>query len=408
MRKKRTMQRPQRQLGMSIGDSPLRPSAVRDFQSRGIYTWSQLYSLLRASGRARDRMQRMGLEGFGKGSQSVDAVGALLPDPVRTALDNVSFRMPTLTGLAGPSSKSELIRRRRSRTLSARKKVAAKIRILVRDNALPTKVLLTKWMTPVGDQGRLPSCTGWGSTTNREFLSQKELAPLFAYALAKHLDGRPDLEGSWQHFCFQGFFEIGHLRERDYPYTDRSPDLVVKPFRKRAKEFATDGFADLLLDAEDMDLQPALLKGILSGRLNDDMGPQPVSTSLAVYESWNSPSTALYGLLTVPFDWENLLGGHAMCIVGYIDADDDDGLYGVDYFVVKNSWGTGWAAENPLGLPGYALIPAAYFKKTRLHWESLVCLAERSPARSRGVLASLIATWNPGQLAPVPAGSYSR
>jgi len=351
-------------------------------------------------------MQGMGLEEFGKKSQILDTVGAFLPDPVRTALDTVSFRMPPLTGLAGPCSKSELICHRRSRTLSSRKKVAAKIRRLVREDALPSKVLLTEWMTPVRDQGRLGACTGWGSTANREFLSRNQLAPLFAYALAKHLDDRPDIEGSWQHFCFQGFFEIGHLLEKDYPYTDRSPDLAVEPFKKLAREFATQGFADVLLDPEDMNLQAALLKSILSGRLNDEMGPQPVSVSLAIYESWNSPSTSLYGLATVPFEWENLLGGHALCLVGYVDADDDDGLYGVDYFVAKNSWGIKWAAENPLGLPGYALIPAAYFVEARLNWESLVCLAERSPAASRGVLANLIATWNHGQLAPVPAGAH--
>jgi len=155
--------------------------------------------------------------------------------------------------------------------------VAAKIRKLIRRDALPSKFLLDKWMTTVRDQGRLGSCTGWGSTANREFLSRNQLAPLFAYALAKHLDGRPDIEGSWQHFCFQGFYEIGHMLEKDYPYTDRAPDLYVAPYKKQARDFATQGFADVLLDREDMKLQPALLKSILSGRLNDEMGPQPVS-----------------------------------------------------------------------------------------------------------------------------------
>jgi papain like protease len=152
---------------------------------------------------------------------------------------------------------------------------------------------------------------------------------------------------------------------------------------------------------------PLTLKAILAGRLNDTLGPQPVSTSVAVYESWDAASTALYGLVTLPLDGERLLGGHALCIAGYIDATDPDGLYGMDYFVVKNSWGPRWAAENPLGLPGYALIPAAYFAQPSLHWEALICLAEPSPVRARmaGWLALLRAAWASELLTPPTAVS---
>jgi C1A family cysteine protease len=263
-------------------------------------------------------------------------------------------------------------------------------------------MLLTDWMTPVGDQGHLGSCTGWGSTANRELLAQERLAPLFAYALAKYLDGRPDLEGSWQYFCFEGFVRFGHLREADYPYTDRPAGLPVEPYLAQAATFQSEGFADVLLDPADMHLQPLLLKAILAGRLNDTLGPQPVSTSVAVYASWDAASTALYGLVTLPLEGERLLGGHALCIAGYIDAMDPDGLYGMDYFVVKNSWGPRWAAENPLGLPGYALIPAAYFTQPSLHWEALVCLAEPSPVRTNGAgwLALLRAAWAADLLTP--------
>jgi hypothetical protein len=59
--------------------------------------------------------------------------------------------------------------------------------------SLPKKVLLTRFLTPVGNQGRLGSCTGWGSTANREMLARNHLSPVFTYKLAKHLDGRPDV-----------------------------------------------------------------------------------------------------------------------------------------------------------------------------------------------------------------------
>lgn len=73
-----------------------------------------------------------------------------------------------------------------------------------------------------------------------------------------------------------------------------------------------------------------------------------------------------------------------MCVVGYIDADDVDGLYGMNYFVVRNSFGSRSAIQNPIALPGHALIPENYVKDKRPLWEALLCLAEPSPAGSRG------------------------
>ena len=70
--------------------------------------------------------------------------------------------------------------------------------------------------------------------------------------------------------------------------------LPVDEFAGEAADLRTDGFADLMLDEGDMSLMPHLLRAIISGVASEDMGPQPVSVSLALYESWNSPSTALF------------------------------------------------------------------------------------------------------------------
>jgi len=302
--------------------------------------------------------------------------------------------MPPLTGIYGPTSESAILRLRRAGSKGIRRQLITTLRRI--RSKLPSKKILNPWCTSVGDQGSLGSCTGWGSTANRELLARTELAPLFGYALAKYLDGRPDLEGSWQHFCFEGFARFGHLPETDYPYTDRPTELPVAPYLDQAEDFKANGFADVLLDAGDMELQPILLKAILAGCLNTDLGPQPVSTSLAIYESWNAASTSLYGLVTVPIDGEVRLGGHAMCITGYIDGNDPAGLYSTDYFIVKNSWGSGWAPRNPLGFPGYALVPAAYFTKPQLHWEALVCLAENSPVSTGSWMDLLRVAWDHG------------
>jgi hypothetical protein len=55
-----------------------------------------------------------------------------------------------------------------------------------------------------------------------------------------------------------------------------------------------------------------------------------------------------------------------MCVCGYTT------IYDVNYFLVINSWGEEFANENPLGLPGYALIPEAYIAKPGLVGELLL------------------------------------
>jgi hypothetical protein len=62
-----------------------------------------------------------------------------------------------------------------------------------------------------------------------------------------------------------------------------------------------------------------------------------------------------------------------------MDADAPDNLYGDGLLRGQELVGHAVGRAEPLGLAGYALIPASYFTRTHLLWEALVCLAERSP-----------------------------
>jgi hypothetical protein len=61
-----------------------------------------------------------------------------------------------------------------------------------------------------------------------------------------------------------------------------------------------------------------------------------------------------------------LVGGHALAIAGYEDTPDPNnfGDYrpGGGFFIVKNSWGTQWAWQNPRG-PGFGQLPYEYIVK---------------------------------------------
>jgi hypothetical protein len=71
----------------------------------------------------------------------------------------------------------------------------------------------------------------------------------------------------------------------------------------------------------------------------------PVVFGFSVYESFESEAVAKTGIMPMPMN-ERLLGGHAVKAVGYDDSKQ--------WFIVKNSWGSGW------GDGGYFYMPYAY------------------------------------------------
>jgi C1A family cysteine protease len=84
-----------------------------------------------------------------------------------------------------------------------------------------------------------------------------------------------------------------------------------------------------------------------------------------VYNNWYSnPAANALGLIPMPIANSVRKGGHAMCVAGY---DWDPDFAGGGYFIVRNSWGVGWASRSPVG-PGYGAIPFLYVEKYA--WES--------------------------------------
>ena len=83
-----------------------------------------------------------------------------------------------------------------------------------------------------------------------------------------------------------------------------------------------------------------------------ETGPCPIG--VAVYESFESDSTINTGFIVKPDPRrEQLLGGHALLVVGY----DDNLKHGKSkgFFVIKNSWGAS------CGDKGYFFAPYSYF-----------------------------------------------
>lgn len=84
----------------------------------------------------------------------------------------------------------------------------------------------------------------------------------------------------------------------------------------------------------------------------------PFVFGFTVYESFESPVVASTGLAPMPKRSEQILGGHAVCAVGYSDTVQCPGAKAPGAFLVRNSWGTTW------GLGGYFWIAYEYLTST--------------------------------------------
>jgi C1A family cysteine protease len=90
-------------------------------------------------------------------------------------------------------------------------------------------------------------------------------------------------------------------------------------------------------------------RNLIMAALTQDL---PVVIGFSVYDSFESQEVARTGIVPMPETSENLLGGHAVLVVGY-DAEKGD-------WIVRNSWGSGW------GEGGYFYMPFPYLENPNL------------------------------------------
>jgi len=100
----------------------------------------------------------------------------------------------------------------------------------------------------------------------------------------------------------------------------------------------------------------------------------PLVTTMDVYEDFYSYTTGVYSYTTGAYE-----GGHAVLVVGYNDAGQ--------YFIVKNSWGTGWGESGYFRISYSQLDNAVDFGDYTLAYAGDSCTCSISPS-SRSLGAS--------------------
>jgi len=237
---------------------------------------------------------------------------------------------------------------------------------------LPSRVSLVPHMSAVGDQGPWGTCVGWAANALREYALGRAMSPGYAYRGAKSIDGL-SCEGSFLRCAMQHLYGVGHVSEDTYNYRAAIRGEPIAQLAGIAASARSGGWASVDV-TQPIPYLPKLMRASLAGRLRTGVGPQPIGIGLRLFRSFATTSTALDGLIYNPFPNEEHLGGHAMSVVGYIDSNDPGNPFEISYFMVRNSWGSTWAAENPFDAPGHAMIPETYFADRRLVLEAVICL----------------------------------
>ena len=209
--------------------------------------------------------------------------------------------------------------------------------------ALPPMVDLRPHCSPVVDQGELGSCTANAIVSGlREYLELKAgeklipLSRLFLYYEERVLENTvAEDSGAYIRDGMKVMNQIGVCPEFEVPYN--IAQFTVAPTPKQvadARPFVISEYHRVT--------SLNLMKAALAGN-------QPVVIGINVYESFESAAVAKTGIVPTPKAKEKLLGGHAVCAVGYDDKKS--------WAIVRNSWGASW------GDKGYFYLPYTYFTK---------------------------------------------
>jgi len=190
------------------------------------------------------------------------------------------------------------------------------------------------------DQGALGSCTAnaIGAAFHFDQIKQgvKEFVPsrLFIYFNERQMENTVDQDsGAYIRDGIKSLNKIGVCNETLWPYDESTfknkpgPDCYKEAAKSRCEEYAR---------------VPQTIEDI-KGCLNEGF---PFAFGFTVLSSFMTREVATTGIMSMPKQSDYVMGGHAVCCVGYDDSKK--------CVIVRNSWGEGW------GDKGYFYMPYDY------------------------------------------------
>ena len=213
--------------------------------------------------------------------------------------------------------------------------------------ALPSNVDLRPQCPPVYDQGQLGSCTANGIAGAIQFDRMKQqLKPdftpsrLFVYYNERVMEHTVNSDsGAAIRDGIKSVGVKGDCPETEWPYD------ISKYAHKPPPTCYQDALKYKAVQYQSLVQILSQMKGCLASGY-------PFVFGFTVYESFESPQVAQTGVVPMPAQAEKVLGGHCVLAVGYDDSQQR--------FIIRNSWGTGWAMQ------GYCTMPYAYLTDANL------------------------------------------
>jgi C1A family cysteine protease len=207
-------------------------------------------------------------------------------------------------------------------------------------------------LSPIDDQGRIGACTGFTMVGLAEYNARlkgntEELSPGFLYLMNLKEDGNLGQDaGSRISTSMKVLAKYGTCPETMHPYlsaADQTNPANIKSYLSKLPS------AEAIKAAAANKITGSKPVRDLNGFKASIAAGKPVAFGVAVFKSFMSPEAKTTGIIPMPADNEELLGGHAILAVGYDDAKKQ--------VVFRNSWSPKW------GDKGYGYLPYDYFRK---------------------------------------------
>ena len=208
---------------------------------------------------------------------------------------------------------------------------------------LPASVDLRNYCSPIENQGQLGSCTGNAIAGLIEYLDRKnnkslDVSRLFIYYQERLLEGTVNYDsGAYIRDGIKAVNQYGAPLESLWPYmitrytTRPSAAAYADALKRKAGAYQK-------ITTRVTGIKTALSQGY------------PAVVGFNVYTSFEGTVNTTTGMMPYPAPGEQLLGGHAVAVVGYNDS--------TQRFTCRNSWGTSWGDRGYFYMPYQVLANA--------------------------------------------------
>jgi C1A family cysteine protease len=206
----------------------------------------------------------------------------------------------------------------------------------VQRKKLPPSTDYTNKMSHVSDQGDEGTCVGFATVDGlKEYQEHVEwdkniqLSVRYVYSNSKKIDGSPDEEGTFIRCALKILQKKGVCPDNCWPYKPHQTDEPCNKADELAKPYRIVRYVRL------RSMQEMKESLVVNG---------PFVVGVMVFDSWAQAEKT--GKVPMPQEGDQMVGGHAICIVGYDDK--------TKHFKFKNSWTARW------GDSGYGYLPYDY------------------------------------------------